>query len=182
MLRTERLRLVPWSDTHRGAFAAMNADPVVMADLGGPITQEQSDTKLRLYRAAQQERGISRWAVEDRDGRFLGYAGVMPRPDPDHPLGPHYEIGWRFIRSAWGHGYATESAGAALAHAAMHLPGTEILAMTAPDNRRSQAVVARLTLLRAPERDYVFVDHMSNRWPTIVWIAQQGSRPSFDAS
>ena len=32
-------------------------------------------------------------------------------------LGQYYDIGWRLIRSAWGHGYATEAASAALADA-----------------------------------------------------------------
>src|SRR5687768_11844953 len=43
MLQTARLRLQPWQEHHRVAFAALHADPVVMADLGGPISRAASD-------------------------------------------------------------------------------------------------------------------------------------------
>jgi hypothetical protein len=65
MIRTQRLKLRSWRDGHRAAFAKMHADP-----------------KLDRYSAAYVEHGLSRWAVENADGTFLGYAGAMPRLSP----------------------------------------------------------------------------------------------------
>lgn len=42
-IRTARLRLLSWRESHRDAFAAMHANPEVMADLGGPIDRTSSD-------------------------------------------------------------------------------------------------------------------------------------------
>ena len=77
----------------------MNADPEVMADQGGAIGRAESDAKLDGYMAAYERYGISRWAVEDHAGVFLGSAGVLPHLRADHVLGPHHEVGWRFRRS-----------------------------------------------------------------------------------
>src|SRR5262245_24098246 len=79
VIKTQRLLLRRWDDRHLEAFAAMHADPDVMADLGGPIDRSESYCKLERYRAAQREHGISRWAIEKSNGAFVGYAGVMPR-------------------------------------------------------------------------------------------------------
>lgn len=170
MIDTPRLRLLRWEDRHRDAFAAMNADPEVMHDLGGPISRAESDAKLDRYAAAFERDGISRWVLEDRSGRFLGYAGVVYRAQHD-ALGPHHEIGWRLVREAWGHGYATEAAKAALHDAFTRAKLKEVLSYTAPDNLRSQAVMARLGLERAVSRDF-FADYGHGDWHGLVWIAR----------
>jgi RimJ/RimL family protein N-acetyltransferase len=170
MIQTSRLRLHHWDDRHRDAFAAMHADPEVMADYGGPVSRAESDRKFDRYVAAQREHGVSRWAVEGLDGLFLGYAGVMPRLSEEHPLGDHFEVGWRFVRMAWGQGYATESAVAALRHAVDDLGLRDILSYTSSDNARSQAVMARLNLLRDPARDFATVTARGEPWHGMVWV------------
>jgi len=168
MISTPRLRLVRWQEEHRAPFAQMHADQEVMHDLGGPIRRSESDVKFARYIEAYATHGISRWAVEATDGRFLGYAGVMPRLFPDHPLGSHFEVGWRFTRSAWGNGYATESAQAALRDAFLRKSLDEILSYTSVENLRSQAVMTRLGLRRDPSRDFTV-----GSWRGLVWIASR---------
>jgi RimJ/RimL family protein N-acetyltransferase len=171
LIDTPRLRLRGWRDADRGAFAAMTADADVMRDLGGPIGRPASDEKLDGYRAAFARCGVCRWAVETREGSFVGYAGVMPRPE-GHPLGPHFDVGWRLVRSAWGKGYATEAARAALHDAFARKALEEIVAYTSPDNLRSQAVMERLRLRRDPSRDFTSRNAQGGEWCGLVWVAR----------
>ena len=171
MIETPRMRLRCWRDTDRDAFAALNADPEVTADLGGPLDRARSDAKFERYVAAFDRHGFCRWALERTDGQFLGYAGVMPA-SARHPLGPHMEIGWRLMRSAWGQGYATEAARAALRDAFTRAGLREVFAYTAPDNVRSQAVIERLRLERDPTRDFTAHYDGVGEWRGLVWIAR----------
>jgi len=166
------MRLRPWRDADRVAFAALNADPEVSRDLGGPLSCAKSDAKLDRYIDAFKDHGFCRWAIETRGGEFLGYAGVMPSRG-DHPVGPHCEVGWRLMRSDWGHGYATEAASAALEDVFTRIGLTEVLSYTAADNLRSQAVMARLQLTREPSRDFTLDDERLGRWRGLVWVARR---------
>jgi RimJ/RimL family protein N-acetyltransferase len=152
----------------------MNADPEVMHDLGGPLDRAKSDEKFERYAAALDQFGFSRWSVEDLAGRFLGYAGVVPRR-VEHPLGPHDEIGWRLNRHAWGHGYATEAARAALDDAFTRVGLKEILSYTSPDNVRSQSVMARLHLRRDEARNFAVHDDRTGTSRGLVWVASPPS-------
>ncbi len=149
----------------------MNAHPELMLDQGGPLSRAASDAKLDRYAAAFSRYGFCRWAIESRDGAFLGYCGVMPSPDA-HPLGPHFEIGWRLVQSAWGHGYATEAAGAALSDAFTRVGMREVLAYTASDNLRSQRVMERLQLHRDSSRDFTADYDRVAGWRGLVWVAR----------
>ena len=170
-LETRRLRLRCWRESDREPFAAMNAHPEVMNDLGGPFNRAKSDRKLDRYVAAFDQYGFTRWVIESREGNFLGYAGLMPCRG-EHPLGSHNEIGWRLTRQAWGHGYATEAARAALKDAFTRVGLNEVVAYTAPDNVRSHAVMVRLNLQRDPSRDFTaYYDEVGN-WRGLVWVAR----------
>ncbi len=171
IIETPRLRLRPWRESDRDAFAALNADPQVARDLGGPLSRAASDAKLDRYIDTFRRHGFCRWAIETRDGDFLGYAGVMP-PREDHPLYPHCEVGWRLERDAWGHGHATEAARAALDDVFTRVGLTEVVSFTAANNLRSQAVMARLNLTRDVSRDFTLHDERMGPWHGLVWFAR----------
>jgi RimJ/RimL family protein N-acetyltransferase len=153
VIRTDRLKLRNWRESDRDAFAQLNAAPEVTQDLGGPLDRIESDAKFDRYVAAFERHGFCRWAIEDLSGQFLGYTGIMPSR-PGHPLGPHADIGWRLVHAAWGRGYATEAAKASLRDAFERVQLKEVLAYTAADNVRSQAVIRRLNMQRAASLDY----------------------------
>lgn len=172
-IEAPRTRLRPWRGADREPFAALVADPEVMRDLGGPVDRAAADAKLDRYAATLARTGIARLAVETRSGEFLGYAGVMPLDD-GHPARARFDVGWRLARSAWGRGYATEAARAALDDAFARLGPGEIVAFTAPDNLRSQAVMERLGMMRDPSRDFTTVFDGTRIWQGLVWVARAG--------
>lgn len=169
-IKTDRLRLRPWRSSDADEFALMNADPEVMADLGGPLLRAGSDSKLERFQLSFRNDGITRWVVIGHDNCFLGYCGIVVQ-GVDHPLRAHGEIGWRLARQAWGHGYATEAASAALADAYGRIGCNEVLAYTAAGNIRSQAVMVRLGLERRPSLDFTHHYDGYGTWNGLVWAA-----------
>ena len=171
-IETERLRLRVWAEADRDHFATLNADPIVMKDLGGPLSRDDSDAKLDRYLKAWGSNGYGRWLLETISGTFLGYCGVMPVRE-DHPIGIHDEIGWRLIREAWGHGYATEAARAALIDVFRRVKLIEVFAYTDAQNMRSQAVMRRLGLRRDASRDFAIYSDRLGIWRGLVWTAHE---------
>jgi RimJ/RimL family protein N-acetyltransferase len=51
---------------------------------------------------------------------------------------------------------------------------TEVLAYTAPDNLRSQAVIARLHMQRDASRDFTAAYPGKGEWHGLVWVARSG--------
>ncbi|WP_329621328.1 GNAT family N-acetyltransferase [Streptomyces sp. NBC_01255] len=152
-LRTDRLLLRRWRESDLEPWAEMNADPEVRRYLGEPLTREQSDAVVAGMRAAFDERGFGWWALEVREtGEFVGRVGLDVIGE-DMPF-PGVDIGWRLVRSAWGHGYATEAAVACLAFGFETLGLREVLASTTVDNVRSQAVMRRIGMTRDPADDF----------------------------
>lgn len=174
-IETPRLRLRQWESRDADAFAKLNSHPEVMADLGGPLDRDASDKKLERYTQAFEDRGYSRWAIENHGGDFLGYAGIM-HIGGDHPLGAHDDIGWRLCRHAWGFGYATEAARAALDDGFERLGLTNIITYTAPENTRSQAVMERMKLRRVPSLDFSHEYEPGENWKGWVWVTPQATK------
>jgi ribosomal-protein-alanine N-acetyltransferase len=73
LIETERLWLREWWDTDVAAFAAINADPVVMQFFSEPYTEERTRRFVDLIRTRWSELGYSLWSVARKDtGRFIG--------------------------------------------------------------------------------------------------------------
>jgi len=158
-LRTSRLLLRPWRGDDIAAFAEMSADPVVMEYLL-PLSERglSAETWVARKRAHWDEHGFGQWVVElPGEAIFIGVVGLETVSYEAH-FTPAVEVAWRLARPYWGHGYATEAAGAALDYGFDKLGLDEIVAVTVPANQRSRRVMERLGMKRRPEDDF---DHPS---------------------
>ncbi|MET0338771.1 MAG: GNAT family N-acetyltransferase [Caulobacter sp.] len=154
MIETERLILRPWTDADRAPFAVMCADPEVMRHFPATLTRAESDAVVDRMVNHQAEHDFCFLALERKaDGAFLGFTGMMTLK-PENPLQPGVEIGWRLARQAWGAGYASEAALAAIAHGFDVLGLKQIVSFTATENLRSQAVMQRIGMTRRADLDF----------------------------
>jgi ribosomal-protein-alanine N-acetyltransferase len=121
-LSTARLKLRQWSPADLAPFAALNADPEVMQFMPACLSRQASDAFAADAKARLAREGFGLWAVEVRGGPpFVGYVGLGV-PSFEAAFTPCVEIGWRLARPAWGHGYASEAAGACLRFAFRRRP------------------------------------------------------------
>ena len=180
-LTTDRLTLRRWRTADREPFARLNADPEVMRYFVRPLAREDSDAFVDRIEASFDEFGYGPWAVERRDdGAFLGFTGLLVQTF-EAPFTPCVEVGWRFDRFAWGHGYATEAGRAAIRFGFEDAALGEILSWTSARNTRSIAVMERLGMRRDPAEDF---DHprvpMGN--PDRRHVLYRLRRAEFDAA
>jgi RimJ/RimL family protein N-acetyltransferase len=154
-LSTDRLLLRRWQPSDLAPFAALNADPEVMAHFPATLRRAESDALVDRIEASFAELAYGLWALEVRSsGAFVGFTGLALQTFPA-PFNPAVEVGWRLARSAWGHGYASEAARAALAFGFDRAGLEEIVSMTAATNVRSQRVMERVGMTRDPADDFI---------------------------
>ncbi len=148
---TARLRLRQWRESDREPFAALNADPHVMAFFPALVSRQASDASIDAWQAQFAERGWSNWAVERIEtGEFIGFVGLTV-PRRVLPFSPCVEIGWRLARAHWGKGFAAEAARGALRVGFDVLELGEIVSFTSIQNRRSRAVMERIGMSDAQQ-------------------------------
>ncbi|MEO3749537.1 GNAT family N-acetyltransferase [Streptomyces sp. B6B3] len=136
-LRTERLSLRRWRESDLDSWATMNADRRVTEQPPGPSPGV----------------GHGLWVIEPLSRpEFAGVVGLETAADGLPYSG--VEIAWRLAPWAWGHGYATEAARAAVDFGFDKLGLAEIVAATTAANARSQAVMRRLGMTRDPADDF----------------------------
>ena len=184
VIETPRLQLRTWCDEDLAPFATLNADPCVMRYYPALLDRGESDAQAGRIRKHMAEQGIGLWAVSVRDGAdFIGFVGLS-RPLFETRFTPCVEVGWRLASEQWGHGYATEAARGALAHAFGPLGLDEVVSMAVPANRRSLAVMRRLGMTRSPSDDFLHPSlpeghplqpHVLHRLKRSEWVDASGS-------
>ncbi len=153
-IETARLLLRRWKPSDSKPFHQLNSDPEVMEFLLKPLALEESDEMIVRIESHFEQHGFGLWAVEAKEtGLLLGFAGLS-RPTFETQFTPCIEVGWRLARQAWGRGFATEAARAALAFGFDEAGLTEIVSFTVPANLRSIAVMERIGMTRDIAGDF----------------------------
>src|SRR5229473_3640690 len=134
-ISTDRLIMRGWRESDLAPWAAMNADPEVRQYLGPLLTFEQAEARVLTFQDDLDRYGFGFWAVEVRaSGEFIGFTGLDTVGDEMPFTG--IELAWRLARPAWGHGYATEAAVAAVEYGFDIMGLAEIIAVTMAGNLR----------------------------------------------
>jgi ribosomal-protein-alanine N-acetyltransferase len=144
-IETPRLLLRPWSPDDAEVAFTFYTDPEVMRFLNGVIyhTVDEIRTHIILRPMAHDAlHGFTMWAtVEKETGRLLGACGLKFLEG-----GMDIEVGYHFARAAWGRGYATEGATAAVRYGFERLGLRRIVGVVNPANVASQRVLEKIGL------------------------------------
>ena len=149
-LVTERLTLRPLVPDDAEAYAAMRFHPKVVKWLPPASGDPAGSGRSTIERFAEgwRTRRYGPWGVF-LEGRLIGHGGLNYVPEFAET-----EVLWALHPDAWGNGYATEVARAALGYGFDTLGLDLIFAITLPDNHPSQAVMKRLGLTYRRKVEY----------------------------
>ncbi|MEO7923662.1 MAG: GNAT family N-acetyltransferase [Chitinophagaceae bacterium] len=146
ILETDRLLLRTFTMDDAELVYQLNLDPEVIRYTGDPIKDiEQAKQVLEqtiLPQYALYNHG--RWAVHVKPGLdpvaigFIGWCGLKARPERNE-----IDLGYRFVRSSWGKGYATEAAWACIQYGFDKLNLPRIVGRAMPQNISSLRVLEK---------------------------------------
>ncbi|MCB0518702.1 MAG: GNAT family N-acetyltransferase [Lewinellaceae bacterium] len=107
VLETRRLWFRELSVADAEDFYRLNADVEVIRYTGDKPFLSIGEARIFLENYDQYEKyGYGRWAVLLKGtGKFIGWCGFKFSPESQET-----DLGFRFFRKYWGHGYATEAA------------------------------------------------------------------------
>ena len=143
LIETPRLRVHSVALDDAGFVARLLNEPEFIRFIGDKGVRCEEDARLYLANGAladYQAHGYGAYLVRLRDGGDpVGICGFYQRSNLDCP-----DLGFAFLRSVWGHGYAVESSLALLDYGRDELGVTEVAAIVDAGNSRSIRVVETL--------------------------------------
>ncbi len=140
VIETERLRLRARTIDDFPFIRDMWADPQTVCYIGGkPLTEEESWTKFLRMLGHWPALGFGYWIMEEREtGRAVGETGFADFKRNIKPsLAGQPEIGWAVASSAYGKGYASEAARAAVAWGDKEFSGKRMSCIIGVENKPS---------------------------------------------
>lgn len=141
-ITTARLTLVPSSMRWRDELFALFNEPEV-ADwlfLTGPPTREELDRRIEAHTQFWRDRGYGMFvACETATGAFVARVGAMLTQATGC-----IEIAWSTTHAAWGKGYASEAAKAAIDFTFAHSSLEALDCYLRPDNAASRRVAEKV--------------------------------------
>jgi ribosomal-protein-alanine N-acetyltransferase len=139
LFETQRLGFREFSPNDSSDLYRLNSDSEVIRYTGdSPFASEQEAHNFVLGYDKYRIDGFGRWAVINKSNQeFLGWSGL-------NRIGAEIDLGYRFFRSAWGQGFATEAAQACLDYGFRRLGLSRIIARALPENIGSWRVLEKV--------------------------------------
>lgn len=163
-----RLRFRLFDSEDAQPLFELDQDPEVMRFLSAGVctSMEQIEQRMlpRMLAYRNPSLGYGIWQVTTREdcdllaGTYIGWILVRPMGFfTENPQLDNLELGWRFKRTAWGAGFATEAANAVAAAvvaqaAKRQQPVRCLSALAVPDNQPSIAVMQKLGMQFVSQR------------------------------
>jgi ribosomal-protein-alanine N-acetyltransferase len=153
-IETARLLLTRPIEAEFPEYARFNADPSVMATLGGVRTEAQAREIFDRMLACWTAVGFGLWTMRDKQtGAFIGRGGARVvylegKPETEIAYGLHAEF--------WGRGYAAEVAREGMRVAFEMIGVPDLVCFTLPTNQRSRRVMEKVGFRY--ERDGTFLN------------------------
>jgi RimJ/RimL family protein N-acetyltransferase len=141
-IETERLLIRTWMPGDAAKVEKMFADPDVMRYIGtgGPWPADRTRELVGVMIERYERSGIGVWPVVLKEqSAIIGECGLQPLP-----ASSDVELAYLFDKPYWGAGYAYEAASAVLEWGFTHAGLQRIVAVIAPENVRSIALINRL--------------------------------------
>lgn len=142
VIQTERLTLRSYQKRDLPHYYEMMGDADITRYLmsGDPMNSHDAWRSVATMAGHWVLHGHGQWAIEEREtGDFIGRCGII------EPEGwPDKEVGWVLHKRAWGKGYATEAAEAALSFAFKTMRLDRVISLIQPGNESSVAVAERI--------------------------------------
>lgn len=137
---TNRLYLREFNASDAIHFFEMNKDPEVIQFTGDSSFSSLLEAQKFIEAYDQYKKyNMGRWAVIRKgDNAFLGWCGLK-----FHPKEHLIEVGYRFYKKYWGHGYATESCKSSITYGFKTLKLATIFAHAHKDNLASHNVIIK---------------------------------------
>ncbi len=140
IIETERLYLRQFTEADAPNIYHLNTQPGVLQYVPEPLLTSVDHAKEVIINIIlpQYKNNLGRWATHLKENNeFIGWCGLKLVKE-------EIDLGYRFLPSVWGNGYATEAAQATLklGHQQLQLP--KIIAHTHIDNTASQKVLEKI--------------------------------------
>jgi len=141
LLETPRLLLREFNPADASSLLALNADPEVLRYTGDVPFADLTAAQSFVQGYDQYARhGYGRWAaVAKTGGEFLGWCGLKYHPDTAET-----DLGFRFLRTCWGQGYATEAAQACARYGLVELGLPYLIGRVMLENTASIRVLEKV--------------------------------------
>ena len=142
VFKTPRLILRRFTPEDSQLILRLNSDPEVVKYVHEPVLENEEQAKdiIEKIILPQYENNLGRWAMHlISNNEFIGWCGLKLLAETSE-----IDLGYRFKKNAWGHGYATEAARDVLDYGSNQLNLKTIIAKAQVENLASINVLQKI--------------------------------------